>query len=118
MSNIYESMFRSIYRVVRAANGPGERHEYTAALSLSLCWIMNIGGVFAIYRRWSGTDLISGASKIELLFFCLAIFLVHYFLLIRGREEASFASRDGSRWAGPFALAYVVGSVAFFLLSV
>ena len=116
MSNIYESM-RSIYRVVRAANGPGERHEYTAALCLSVCWVFYLGGVLALAEKWIGNHLIA-IGKLEALALCLAIFLIHYLLLIRGRSEDSFASRGGPRWAGAAALAYIVCSVLFFVWAV
>lgn len=90
-SNLYQSMYRSIYRVLRAANGPVARHEYIAALCLSLCWLLNLGTLFLLYRKWYGRDLLSQTGRVEMMIVYLAIFVVHYFLLIRGRAEVRIA---------------------------
>lgn len=117
MNNFYGSMFRSIYRVLLAANGPGERHEYIAALCLSVCWVFYISGVLALAERWTGRHPIA-IGNLQVLALCIAIFFIHYLALIRGRSEEAFASRDGPRWAGAAALAYIVCSILFFVWAV
>ena len=87
MTVLYSSMFRSIYRRLRALNGPAESHEYIAALCLSLCSLLNTGTLILGYQRWSGANPIGtwGRSAATVVYF--ALFVMHYLVLIRGKRE-------------------------------
>ena len=117
VGSLYASMFRAVYRGLRAANGPREAHEYIAALWLSLCAMLNTCTLASVYGRWAGVELRPLFALTPIMTAYGAFFVVHYLTLIRGRPKKSFQSKEGPSWAWLAALVYVLASIFLFIAS-
>jgi hypothetical protein len=110
---MYRAVFIALYRGLRAVNGTGERHEYVAAMVLSVCLTANLGAAVRLYALSTGARLLPANGRAIVFGVCLAIFAVHWFVLIRGHAEEEFATAEGSPAGTLAAATYVVGTVAF-----
>lgn len=118
LSGLYTEVFRTLYRVFRAVNGAGEKHEYVAAATLSVCWLMNIVAASLYAKHLLGLSVLPNYQNWVIMMILLTIFVLHYALLIRGSRIGAVLARPEPAhrgWIGVATFAYVAGSALLFL---
>ena len=115
LGSLYEGMFLSLYKVLAALNGPGERHEYIAALLLSFFMLLNLVTASKLLQMSFGIALLPSYDRWLFLVLLFGFSLLHWLVLIRGRSASYFDAVHVPAWGTVVVIAYFVGSTALSL---
>ena len=107
LRDLYKELFDSLCGLLARVNGAGERHEYIAALLLSLCMTINVGVASRVAEDRYGLRLLPSYETPLVLFAMSAFFAMHWVALIRGRNGEYFQGEIGSVRGVVAALAYI-----------
>lgn len=111
----YRVLFWSVCRLLNAANGPGERHDWIAALLLATIMLLNLCAVLAALEHRFGIRVEPMYDKSFFLGVYGALIAFHLVVLVRGRDKNEWRRAFPPDWVGVVAIVYMVGSTLMFL---